>query len=243
MTSRRTFFKTALLGGAAFAAGLQLGSAFGDPRRQRVTLHGFVPAEDRDVERLLATFLDAEPGALPAPSLDVPARWRAVVAGGLRHAAARYGHDRSRAFDVQVSLLERPLPADIMVQQHDRVLDPASGFSRRLLALREDLRGRQAQLAVTCRLMPRPEATAAARTLVVTTERGEHDRIALAGPDRRLELDGPAGKTTVIAGASGARVIAASCRHETCRRLGAIGQPGEVLACAPNRLVLQVETG
>jgi len=242
MTTRRSFFKTAVLGGAAFAAGLKLGGAF-EPRLGRnVTLHGFVPATEGDVQRVLAAFLAAESGALPAPVVDAPQAWRAAVAGSLRQAATRYVRADNEMFEVQVAALERPLPADIMLQQDDRVLDPTSQFGRDLTALRSSLRGRDAQLAVTCRLVPRPSATAAGRVLVVETENGVQDRIALAGAERRLELSGPAGTTAVVLGESGVRVANASCRHETCRRQGLVSQPGQLLACAPNRLVLRVET-
>ncbi|MEZ4386317.1 MAG: NusG domain II-containing protein [Candidatus Krumholzibacteriia bacterium] len=242
MTSRRSFFKTAVLGGAAFAAGLKLGDALDGGPRRRLTLHGFVPATERGVRQVLAAFLAAETGALPAPTVDAPQAWRSAVAGSLREASPRYVRDRGRLFDVQVSLLERPLPADLLLQQDDRVLDPAGQFSRRLRELRDELRGHEAQLAVTCRLAPRPQATSAGRVLVVENERGVQDRIALDGAERRLELRGPAGLTSVLVGEAGARVVAASCRHQTCRRLGAVSQPGQLVACAPNRLVLRVET-
>lgn len=241
MTTRRTFVKTAVLGGAAFAAGLKLGGGFAGGAQRQVTLHGFVPATERGVQQVLAAFLAAESGQLPAPTVDVPQAWRLAVAGGLREAAPRYVRDAARIFDVQVSALERPLPADIMLQQDDRVLDPAGQFSRRLLGLRDELRGQQAQLAVTCRLAPRPVATSSGRVLVVQDERGVQDRIALDGAERRLELRGPAGATSVLVSETGARVVGASCRHETCRRQGLVSQPGQLLACAPNRLVLRVE--
>ncbi|MBD3220265.1 hypothetical protein GF314_03405 [bacterium] len=241
MTTRRTFLKTAILGGAAFTAGLELGGGLDARGMERVTLHGFLPADGRELDRLLTTFLAGRPGALPAPAVDAPRQLRAQVAGALRQAADRYVRTGDHAFDVQVTTLEAPLPADVMLQQDTRVVDPRSGFGRDLVALRERLRGRQAQLAVTCRLAPRPQATAAGRVLVVENERGVQERIALAGADRRLELAGPVGATSVVFGADGAEVAGASCRHRTCQRQGRIGQPGEMVACAPNRLVLRVE--
>lgn len=242
MHTRRSFFKTAVLGGAAFAAGLKMGGAFDGVTDRHVTLHGFVPADESAVRDVLDAFLTLDDGALPAPVVDAPAAWRTTVAGVLRQAAPRYRRDSRQIFEVQVAGLERPLSADLLLQQDAKVLDPTSEFGRRLLTLRESLRGRDAQVAVTCRLTDRPEATAAGRVLVVETENGVQDRIALDGVSRRLELAGPAGRTDVLVDAAGVRVVTASCRHETCRRQGVVAQPGEFLACAPNRLVLRVET-
>ena len=48
MIDRRSFLKTAVLGGAAFGAGLKLGDSL-DARRstgRRIVLHGFLPADE-----------------------------------------------------------------------------------------------------------------------------------------------------------------------------------------------------
>lgn len=242
MTTRRNFLRTAILGGAAFTAGLKLGGGLDAHPADRVTLHGFLPADAAALDRFLLTFLAAQPGALPAPAVDAPMRWRTAVATPLRTAADRYQRQATRVFDVAVAPLETPLPADIMWQQENLVVAPGAGLGDQLMALRESLRGRQAELAVTCRLRPRPDATAGARVLVVENERGVQERLPLAGAQRRVELAGALGGTRLVFGAEGARVVAASCRHETCRRQGAVSQPGEMIACAPNRLVMRVET-
>jgi hypothetical protein len=242
MIDRRSFLKTALLGGAAFGAGVKLGTLGGPAAGERVVLHGFVPADGHAVQRLLAAFLAREDGALPAPAVDVPAAWRPAVAGALRTGADRYVRAADRVFTVQVSTLEQRLPADLLLQQGSTVLDPRSRFGRELLALREDLHGRPADVAVSCRLEPRPTALAGTPVLVVENERGVQERLPLDGTTRRLDLAGPAGSTGLVTDAGGARVVAASCRHATCRRQGVISRPGELIACAPNRLVLRVET-
>jgi len=242
MIDRRSFLKTALLGGAAFGAGLKLGTLGGRSTGERIVLHGFVPADEAAVQRALTAFLGLQAGALPAPAVDAPAAWRPAVAGALRTAASRYERASDRVLTVQVLPLEESLPADLLLQQGGAVLDHASRFGRDLLALREQLQGRQAAVAVSCRLEDRPSPLAGKPVLVVEDERGVQERVALDGRRRELVLAGPAGRTTVLTDGHGARVASASCRHATCRRQGVIARPGELVACAPNRVVLRVET-
>ena len=242
MIDRRSFLKNALLGGAAFGAGLKLGGAFDATAGGRVVLHGFVPADEAAVRGVLDAFLALDGRRLPAPQVDAPAAWRRAVAGSLRQAADRYVRGGDRQFTVQVTHLDETLPADLMLQQDGRVLDPTSAFGRGLLEQRDRLHGRRAAVAVSCRLEDRPGALAGSRVLVIENENGEYDRVALDGATRRLELTGPAGKTSVLLDTGGARVVGASCRHATCRMQGAVARPGELIACAPNRLVLRVET-
>ena len=243
MIDRRSFLKNALLGGAAFGAGLKLGGAFETSAGGRVVLHGFVPADETAVRGVLDAFLALDAGRLPAPQVDAPPAWRRAVAGSLQQAADRYSRGGDRQFTVQVTRLDESLPADLMLQQEGRVLDPNSAFGRQLLEQRDRLHGQRAAVAVSCRLEARPDALAGQRVLVIENENGEQDRVALDGATRRLDLKGPAGTTGVLLDADGARVVSASCRHATCRLQGAVARPGELIACAPNRLVLRVETG
>jgi len=242
MIDRRSFLKSVLLGGAAFSAGLKLGDLAGPEARGRVVLHGFVPADEAAVRGVLDAFLALDGDRIPVPIVDVPPAWRRPVARSLQQGADRFVRGGRRCFTVQVTNLEQKLPADILLQREGRVLDPSGGFGWRMLAMREGLRGRDALVAVSCRLEERPDVLAGDRVLVIENENGEHDRVALDGTTRRIELRGPAGRTTVQVDAHGARVVAASCRHATCRLQGVVSRPGELIACAPNRLVLRVET-
>ena len=242
MLNRRSFLKTAVLGGAAFGAGFKLGGRTGAGAGRRVVLHGFFPADEVLVRDALAAFLALDGGRLPAPVLDAAPAWRATAASALRAGADRYTRDERRMFTVQVAALPDRLPADLLLQQGGLVLDPASGFGARLLQLRAKLQGRGAAVAVSCRLEDRPDRFGRGRVLVVETERGVQDRVALDGRSHRFERSGPAGRTAIVLDGHGARVAAASCRHATCRRQGIIAQPGELIACAPNRLILRIET-
>jgi len=241
MMNRRAFLQNAVVGGAAFGFGLKLGlRELGAGRR--VVLHGFLPADEAAVHEAMTAFLGAVTGDLPAATLDVAPRWRGAVAAGLRLRADDLSRDRAHTLTVQVADLGAELPADLLVQRSGRVLDPAGEFDRRALALRESLRGARGQLAFSARLETRRDDLAAGRVLVVENEKGQQDRIALDGPRRTHVLAGPAGRTVVEYGQGTARVREASCKHATCRLQGEIARPGELIACAPNRLVLRVET-
>jgi len=242
MLNRRDFLKTAVIGTAAFGAGLKLDEVGRKTGGPRVVLHGFVPADETAIRDVLGAFLALAGERLPAPAVDAPAAWRPAVAGALRAGADRYERGGDRVFSVQLGALDQPLPADVLLQQGSLVLDPARGFDRGLLGLRERLRGREARIAVSCRLEPRPGALALDRVLVGETERGGQARLALHGARRRLDLAGPTGRLTVAVDDGGVRVVESSCRHATCRRQGAIARPGELIACAPNRVVLRIET-
>lgn len=58
--------------------------------------------------------------------------------------------------------------------------------------------------------------------------------------DRFIRVSGPAGTTVIEIRNNAARVAAAPCPHQLCRRRGAIDRQNEVIVCVPNRLVISI---
>lgn len=242
MLNRRAFLQSALLGTGAFGLGLKLGLGSRVGAGPRLVLHGFLPDDEATVRAAVSAFLAAAPGQLPAPSLDVTPRLRGAVAGGLRERMTDYERDTGRTLSVQVGDLAGGGNADLLLQDAGRILDPASEFGRELLALRRSLQGRPAAVVFTARLEDRAATTGGGCILVVENERGLQERIALQGTARELTLVGPVGRTVVEFGEQGVRVRETSCRHRRCQLQGMATRAGEVIACAPNRLLLRVES-
>lgn len=242
MLNRRAFLQSTVLGGAMFGLGVKLGLGSRTEGRSRLVLHAFLPDDEAVVSAAVGAFLAAAPGRLPVPALDVAPRLRTAVAAGLRTRRDDYQRGDARSLTLQVTDLPDGVPADLLVQDDGRILDPASQFGRELRALREGLQGRPAAVAFTARLDARQALDGGGRVLVVEDEHGRQDVITLAGDNRTLTLGGPAGRTVVEFGAAGARVLQASCRHRTCQLQGLASRSGELIACAPNRLLLHVET-
>lgn len=55
-----------------------------------------------------------------------------------------------------------------------------------------------------------------------------------------LEVKGPLGTSVVEIGLRGARVISSPCANQLCVRQGWVQRSGGVVACVPNRLVLEI---
>jgi hypothetical protein len=62
---------------------------------------------------------------------------------------------------------------------------------------------------------------------------------SLAAP-RLVRVEGPAGVSLVEIGPAGARIAAAPCAQQACRRQGRVARHGEAIVCVPNRLIVTV---
>jgi len=57
---------------------------------------------------------------------------------------------------------------------------------------------------------------------------------------REFDLEGPCGTTRLAIAADGARIVAASCPQKVCMGMGPARRSGELIACLPNRLLLEI---
>ncbi len=58
---------------------------------------------------------------------------------------------------------------------------------------------------------------------------------------REIDLAGPLGDTRLVIDAAGARITASPCALKVCMGMGPARRPGDLLACLPNRILVQVE--
>lgn len=243
MISRRSFLKIAGL--TAVAAGTGAGAAQLLPRSsaQRFALHGFIPDDDRMIAATLRAFVAELPKDARglAPVVHAPANYASVVRGAMGTASSPLSGKR---LVVRVSRLGHSVPADVLLHDDNkRVYDPSRDFNGALVSLRASLRNAPAGLMLSAEYVdeaPLAALFAGERVLVVENERGVVDKIAMRHT-RTLSVDGPQGRTGITVSSHSAHVHSASCRHELCRRQGAVAMPGEVIACAPNRVLLRVE--
>jgi len=58
--------------------------------------------------------------------------------------------------------------------------------------------------------------------------------------ERRVDLRGPLGVTTLVLTPAGARITTSPCPHHRCVGQGRVTRPGQALVCIPNRVLVHV---
>lgn len=245
MISRRSFLKLSGLAVGAVGAGFGTGQLLtADPGR-RFAMHGFVPDDDRAVADLLRLFRAELPSGSGTPVIEADARWNGVLRGALGSSTFSAGpRSGSGRVVVRIQRLGSPVAGDVIVSDdRKRMYDPDGDFSMALQTLRGRLQAAEAEYMLSAEYVeeaPLAALLSGGNVLVVENARGVVDRMPLTG-SRRFDVDGSMGRTGVTVRDGSAHVHSASCRHELCRRAGAASRPGDVIACAPNRVLLRVE--
>jgi hypothetical protein len=78
------------------------------------------------------------------------------------------------------------------------------------------------------------------RRVVVSDGRRTLFTAPLDRPDT-VDLAGPLGVTRLVIAADGARITASPCTLKVCMGMGSARRPGDLLACLPNRILVQIE--
>ena len=249
MISRRSFLKltgiAAAAAGAGFGTGSLVGGGSGDGRR--FAMHGFVPDDNRAVADFLRFFSSELPSGASQPAITADARWTRLIAGALRSGTRSSGPSNGTGrVSVRLTPVGQSLTGDVLVtDDRRRIYDPAGDFSVALQDLRTRLKGAEARYMISAEYVeetPLSSLFATSRVLVVEDARGVFDRIPLDSRARTIAVDGRIGRTGITVGDGTAHVHHASCRHGLCRSAGTVSRPGDVIACAPNRVLLRVET-
>lgn len=246
MISRRSFLKLSGLAVGAVGAGFGAGRLARSGTGRRFSMHGFVPDDDRTVADLLQMFRAELPSGAGAPIVSADPRWQSVIrsAMGSRTFSSGPAIGGGRV-SVRIVRLGSTVGGDVLV--HDdrkRIYDPAGDFSLALSNLRGRLKSANADYMISAEYVeeaPLASLFAGGRVLVVENASGIADRIPLDDRARSFDVRGPQGLTGVTVSANGAHVHSASCRHELCRKAGTATRPGDVIACAPNRVLLRIE--
>lgn len=76
---------------------------------------------------------------------------------------------------------------------------------------------------------------------MIENGQGSFDRIPLAASFRNVLVDGPQGKTGIAIADGFVHVRSAACRNQLCRHMGPISQEGQLIACAPNKVMIRIE--
>ncbi len=246
MISRRSFLKLSGLAVGAVGAGFGTGQLVSSGSGRRFSMYGFVPDDDRAVTDLLRIFRAELPSGAGTPVIAADARWHDVVRNAVRGRGLSAGPvSGSGHVSVRITRLGSGIAGDVLV--HDdrkRIYDPRGDFSTALQTLRGRLNAADAEYMISAEYVeeaPLASLFAGGRVLVVEDAGGTADRIQLDGRSRSIEVRGPQGRTGITVTGSGAHVHSASCRHELCRKAGTASRPGDVIACAPNRVLLRIE--
>jgi len=248
MITRRDFFRMTGLAAAALGAGYTTGKWIVPTAEDRFSMVGYLPADPAVAADLAAVF-SRKVGFSERPVVLADEPWKGMILAGNRRAAAGLREEKraDRSVVFRIESLPRGVPADILVSDtRSGIYRPESDFTMAMAELRERLRGRTAMCVFTAESRIGRTFTSRAvegeRFAVIENEKGIFDRIPLAASFRSVSVNGPQGKTGIAFADGRVHVHTAVCRNQLCRHMEPISREGQLLACAPNKVLIRIES-
>jgi hypothetical protein len=246
--SRRSFLKLSALAaltlGAGYTAGKVAPRAASSAEGRAAVLHAFLPGDPSLVSEVVRVFT-ARVGSAARLAISAGPEWTEIISRAVRQPGSLL---TGGLLSFRMVALPETLPADILLGDNQQaVYAPESDYDPALRSLQAQVRGGQANYLFSAEY--KEEGLLAGlwkpqdRVAVIRSGANIVDRIPLDSRYSGIVVDGPQGKTVLSVGGGLVRVESAACRNQLCMHSGPAAQLGDVIACAPNRLVVQVEGG
>jgi hypothetical protein len=242
MISRRNFLKIAGLSTVAVGAGFTTGKHIGNKKSIYFAVHGFIPADEQIISQLIAGFKNkvrsnADPVVLADPKIG-----EAItrVDSRLRNKA----FSNSGNITYRLKRLDNQIDSDIIISDTENPVYSLNDLSYGFSNIRANIKNKKANYIFSAEYNERDFLSSILNSnkkeVVIENENGPVERISLDKNYRNILIDGPQGKTALKIENGIVRVHKSTCRHEICKHSVA-GGVGNIIACAPNKVLVKIE--
>jgi hypothetical protein len=79
------------------------------------------------------------------------------------------------------------------------------------------------------------------KEIVIENKNGVFDKIPLNSIYKNIIVDGPQGETEIEINNGLVKVTKSTCKHKLCEKSQYAANVGDVIACAPNKVLIRIE--
>lgn len=241
MLNRRLFLKSIGLGAAAIGAGFGTGKLFTGSSSKRFAMHGFLPANEKVIGGLLAAF-NRKAGSRSV-TIFADSKLKSFIEN--RYSGFNNSSNKGNVV-IRAIRLDKPVMSDILLSDSDTpIYDPESDFNVTFDRVRSSVRNSKADYFFSIEYKEEDLLSflsSKEKKIVIENHKGIVDVIKMKSNYSSISIDGVQGKTTLQLTGNGAHVHSSACKHQLCKMSGYASAPGDVIACAPNKVIVRVET-
>jgi len=242
MISRRNFLKIAGLSTVAIGAGFTTGKLLGNSKSVNYTLHGFIPADENVINSLVAVFKNKVKSNVKAVVIADSKIGEIILRTDLKQRKNNFSNSGSITY--KLKRLNIQVDSDIIINDANNSVYSLDDFTAKLFDIRSNIKNRKADFVFTAEYTENDFISSILKSnkkeLVIENEKGIVDRITLDKNYKNIFIAGPQGKTGIKIENGIAQVYSSTCKNKLCKHSFA-SEVGNIIACAPNKVLLRVE--
>ncbi|MFZ1519105.1 MAG: NusG domain II-containing protein [Ignavibacteriaceae bacterium] len=242
MISRRNFLKIAGLTSVALGAGFSTGKIVSNSKSVYYALHGFIPADEQVIANLVSAFKDKVKSNSEAVVIADTKIGEIINRIDLKSRKENFSNSGSIIY--RIKRLDKPIDSDIILSDGNNSVYSLDDLNSTFENLRAGLKNRKADYFFTAEYSETDFLSSICNSnkkeVVIENEKGLVDRISLENNYKNILIDGPQGKTGLKIEKGFVKVHSSTCRHGICKHTKASGV-GNIIACAPNKILVKIE--
>ncbi len=245
MISRRDFLKIAGLSFASVVGGYKLGSMFASrsAETKKITMAAFLPDSKAEVEKALSVF--REFSGIGSSAVTISATGNSELKEVGKNIFNAGSPSNGKNLRISVERLSENIEADILISDGTLSLyNPELNFNGLLTGFRSSLKNKTAGLMVTVTVSEESMFSSyfgGTKTAVIEADGKEAERISLDRRSSDITVAGAHGNVLITVGNGIAYIKHSDCRNKLCSKMGHAHMTNDVVACAPNKVVLRIE--
>lgn len=239
MISRRSFLKLSGLAAAALSAGYGAGKFVNSGKEEFFTVYGLIPADENVVKLLVSSF--QKKVNTNNPTILADEKWHKIISQVLP-----YSSSSSNNTTISVLKMDGNVRSDILISDNtNKIFNPETDFNRMFTEIRSKIKNRKAEYVFTAEYREKNFISRVFNTnekvVVLENEKGIVDRISLKNSYKNIIVSGSQGKNSIAIQNGLVHIDTASCKNQICKYSGFISEPGKLIACAPNKVLIRIE--
>jgi hypothetical protein len=241
MISRRNFLKIAGLTSVAFGAGYTTGKLTGNSKSINYTVHGFIPADEQVISKLVTAFKNKIKSNSEAVVIADSKIYEFINRCDLQSSKENFSNSGSITY--RLKRLDKQMDSDIIISDANNAVYSLNYLNSAFESIRADLKNRKADFLFTAEYNETDFLSSVfksgSKDVVIENEKGIVDRISLDKNYKNILINGPQGKTGLKVEKGIAQVHISTCRQGICKHSIA-SVVGNIIACAPNKVLIKV---
>ena len=242
--SRRKFIKLSSISALAVGSGYTAGKLLGKPGNQHYSVYCFLPSDEKLITEVVRVFAaTVKSNSTPIINADDDYKYM------LQKLVSKYKQtffSNSGSVSYSAKPLNKHVNSDIIVSDTNKsIYWIKNDFTDELMTIRSMLYGTEAKIFFAAVYKQSNILSSLfssnQKAIVIENENGMFDKIPLNSTYKNVKVDGPQGETEIEINKGLVKVTKSTCRHKLCERSQYAANVGDVIACAPNKVLIRIE--
>ena len=244
MMTRKKFIKLSSISALAVGSGFTAGKLLRKPENQHYSVYCFLPSDEKLIAEVVRVFA-ATVKSNSTPIINADGVYKSMLQKlVMKHKQTSFSNSGSVSYSVKP--LNKHVISDIILSDTNKsIYSLENDFTDELMRIRSLLHGTEAKIFFTAVYRQSNILfslfSSNQMEIVIENKNGVFDKIPLNSTYKSIVVDGPQGKTEIEISNGLVKVIKSTCRHKLCEESQYAANVGDVIACAPNKVLIRIE--